>query len=116
MPAWRDPYEPTAPSRILLAALERSAQPMTHLQLAAQANITVSWAWKCLQRLMDDGYVREAGHREYREDGTTRGRLPKLYAHTGKAFRHAQPDAPTPSELADVMNAIIRRGIASNRK
>lgn len=113
MPAWLDPYRAESTSRIVADLLEESGKPLTRFDLAEKAHVADSWVWKCLRRLIDDGYVREAGTRPFRRDGTMTRRLPKLYERTSKAFSHS---APSPQELADVMNAIIRRNLAAKRK
>lgn len=84
--------------------------PLTQLQIAARAEITISCACKGLAFLIEEGYVRRM-NQTYNRKGSSLGKLPYLYGRTVKAMPtlNVLPDAPTARELADIMNAIIRR-------
>lgn len=116
MAGWIDPYRPDSRSRTICEALERAQRPLTQSQLAKHADATVSWVCKCLKRLSDDGYVRRSGL-AMRRNGAKFGTHAKLYVRTAKelpALEHPEP--PTPKELCDIMNSIIRRNVAEKRK
>lgn len=110
MPVLRELRRDGSSSRIICDMLTRTG-PMTQEQLAARVSVTVGCTCKCLQLLVQQGYVSRTG-RAPNSKGTTIGMRPWLYARTPKelpTLKKALPPAPTARELCDIMNAMIRR-------
>ena len=111
MPDTSELQRENSSSRIISEALDRLG-PRTQSQIAAAVNVTISCASKCLDLLVDEGYVQRSG-KTVNSKGISIGKQPWLYARTVKPLPDVRskvlPEPPSAQELCDVMNAMIRR-------
>lgn len=111
MPNDRELMREDSGTRLVYEIVDRHG-PLTQMQVSRLADVTISCACKCLRLLEHQGYVQRAGQTS-NQKGMMNGKLPWLYARTVKPLPDIRtqraPAAPTPQELCDIMNAMIRR-------
>ena len=110
MPDARELHREDSSVRAIFGVLDQFG-PLTQLQIAARADITISCACKGLKFLREEGYVQRM-KQTYNRKGSSIGKLPYLYGRTIKSMPdvpRSLPEPPSARELCEIMNAIIRR-------
>lgn len=93
-----------------------NAAVVTQRELCRLTGRTQGSVCKALQLLIDEGYAVRVG-KALNRHGRALGRPQKLFARTGKGL--GTPEVCEPlrgADLADVMNAVVRRGLRRNGK
>ncbi|WP_017776678.1 hypothetical protein [Paraburkholderia kururiensis] len=105
---------PRSTVRLVYEELSKSSR-LTQEKLRKLTGRGMGPVCESLQFLIDGGYVRKAGQTLNRY-GTSTGKRQIQYACTGKPLPPVcgLTEAPSPQELCDIMNQIIRRRVPAN--